>query len=311
MKLFYLLLVHKDLDHVARMIDALEHPEAVFFLHIDAKVPIEDISRSELSERSAVHFIIPRLNIRWGGFNIVKATLSLMQAAAERQEKGYFILLSGQDFPLVPGKKIFQHLERTYGTEYLEHWHIPYNKWGMSGGMDRLLFNWYIDEIGMTQSFAFFEKQKEAGQQRKLPEGLEFYGGSQWWCFTYECVKYILDVVEKDKPLTRFFRYSYIPDEMFFHTLVMNAPFRDNVKNNNLRFIRWYDNTPSPRVLVSGDRRAIIASGKFWARKFHSAQSQQLLDTLEKRIKRSPGTYTGTGVSKIFSSFSHLFISKS
>jgi hypothetical protein len=87
-----------------------------------------------------------------------------------------------------------------------------------------------------------------------------------------------------------FFRHTYIPDELFFHTMLLNSPMRDTVVNENLRFIAWDPGRPNPRTLVRGDLEVLRRSGKLFARKFDPLVDGDILDSLDQEATVSGQT---------------------
>ena len=81
----------------------------------------------------------------------------------------------------------------------------------------------------------------------------------------------------------RFFEHVFIPDELFFQTIVTNSPLADTVENDNLRYLDW-SREPAPAVLTRDDLDAIGASGALFARKFDETVDAEILDLLDARI---------------------------
>jgi hypothetical protein len=96
-----------------------------------------------------------------------------------------------------------------------------------------------------------------------------------------DCVRMLLDRVDGDPRLVRFFRRVACPDEMFFQTLVMNSPFRDRVLGSNFRYVQWPENgARNPKVLDEGDFDRIAASRAHFCRKLDSRASAGLMPRL-------------------------------
>ncbi|MCZ6836377.1 MAG: glycosyl transferase, partial [Planctomycetota bacterium] len=74
--LAYLILEHKSPRQLTRLIEALQHPEVTFFVHIDAKVEPGQF-RYMTRRWKNVHFLPKqqRRFIEWGGWNMVGAEL--------------------------------------------------------------------------------------------------------------------------------------------------------------------------------------------------------------------------------------------
>jgi Core-2/I-Branching enzyme len=81
----------------------------------------------------------------------------------------------------------------------------------------------------------------------------------------------------------RFFEHVFVPDELFFQTLVLNSPHRDSVVDANLRYIDW-STTPGPKVLRTDDLEALLGSGMLFARKFDETVDAEILDLLDRHI---------------------------
>lgn len=284
MKLFYLILAHTDLHQVDRMINALRHKHSEFFIHVDAKVPINEIRKYQFYNTPGITVVRNRYKINWGGYNMVRATLSLMKSASKKKETGYLILLSGQDFPIKSAAVIYDFFLKNYGREYLEYFPLPDPRWNMDNGLDRIRYHWLIDTMGLEKSMALYEFQKNNALIRPYFNEFPPYGGSQWWCITTECATYILKFLRCNQLYEEYFERCLIPDEIFFNTLILNSPFKENIMNNNLKYIDWRG-TPHPCILTMEDWQYIVQSESLWARKFvDSGEGSNILDRLEKHI---------------------------
>ena len=284
MKITYLILAHDEPAHLERMIEALDHPNAEFIIHIDKKSNTRSFFTGKLQGFKNVFFLKKRLPVSWGGFSMVEATLNLVRAALRQNKKGYLILLSGHDFPVKPADYIYNFLVSNYGTEFLESFALPYSTWDMNGGLGRIAYYWFIDKVGLDDSRRLYYIQKKAGLIRPYFQDFTPYGGAQWWTLTCECADYIVKYIRFNTVYKEFYELTYIPDEMFFHSIILNSPFKKNVLNNNLRYIDWNTGPEYPRVLTNDDLEKIIGSERLWARKFSSAKDYGILDQIEKTI---------------------------
>jgi hypothetical protein len=96
-------------------------------------------------------------------------------------------------------------------------------------------------------------------------------------------VDYVQGVAHERPDIVRFFEHVYIPDEVFFQTLIMNSPLRDTVENENLRYLDW-SRDPAPAVLGVADLDAMLGSGKLFARKFDVTVDGRVLDLVDEAI---------------------------
>jgi hypothetical protein len=283
MKIFYLILAHTNLSQVNRMINALRHEQAEFYIHFDVRVPLAEIKQQPFFNRPGINISRTRHKINWGGFNMVRATLSMMRAVCKRKETGYLVLLSGQDFPIKSPVYIYNFLKENYGREYLEYWALPSPKWNMNNGLDRILYYWFIDTIGIDGSFVLYQMQQVNNLERSFFDEFTPHGGSQWWCITTDLAAYILKFLRFNKVYETYFEHAYISDETFFNTLILNSPFQENTVNNNLKLIDWRGSA-HPHVFTMDDWPALMGSDKLWARKFVDNGNSTVLEHLEAHI---------------------------
>lgn len=284
MKITYLILAHSAPELMERMIDLLNHPNAEFIIHVDKKEEIKPFCTSKLLGLKNISFLKKRLTIAWGGFNMVEATLSMMNKAVKKNKNGYLVLLSGHDFPVKPAGYIYDFLSSNYGSEYLEYFSMPDTRWPMNDGLDRLTYYWFVDQLGLDETRELYGLQKKEGKKRPYFRNFTPYGGSQWWALTSECAYFILRFLKYNTIYKSFYELTYIPDEMFFHSIILNSPFKENVINNNLRYIDWKKGPEYPRVFTSDDLNDILQSDRLWARKFSAEKDPVILDELERNI---------------------------
>jgi hypothetical protein len=115
---------------------------------------------------------------------------------------------------------------------------------------------------------------------RKFPKGYTPYGGSQWWCLTRDACSYI---VKEQDSLYNFYKYTLVPDEMYFHTLLLNSPFKEKIVNDTLTFFKW-SAKDNPEILSKHDFDELKLSPKMFARKFDTEVCSDILDLIEAMI---------------------------
>jgi hypothetical protein len=284
MHLNYLILAHGNFNQVNRLINALITEQTFFFVHIDRAIPLNEVQDYDFFTHKQVKVLKKRITVNWGGYNMVAATLSLMKAAIKENRKGYFVLLSGQDYPLVSNDVIINKLSKNYGYEYLSYWKLPYKNW-TNGGNYRIDYYWFVDKIGLAESKIMFNLQMDNDFKRNFFKDFIPYGGSQWWCLTYECICYILKFVQYNPLYVEYFEHTLIPDEIFFNTIVLNSPFKGSVINDNLKFLKFEDGASHPKTFRKNDFKAIINSKKMWARKFNMTIDTSILDKIDFNIR--------------------------
>lgn len=217
----------------------------------------------------------------WGSFKLVEATLDAMRHFRE-EDYDYFINLSGQCYPLRPIGDIKQRLIAARGRAFMEYEPFPRPRWADEGGGYRRTDRYWIKPF---RTMGAWSLPRLAG----IPMGMEPYGGSQWFCLPKRHVEYVLDLLDEHPEIVRFYRRSFIPDEMFFQTILMNSELRDEVVNDSKRFTDWSKRcVPTPAILLAEDVPRLERSGQFFARKFDTTMDSRVLDLLDLRLMKRP-----------------------
>lgn len=281
LKIAYLILAYKIPEQTIRLVRKLNAGNVAFFIHMDKKtddsIYWEVVNR--LSAFPNVHFVARQV-CYWGHFSTVQAVIQgMLEIIDSGNEFDYVITLSGQDYPLLPNELITRTFEKNKGLEFMEHFSLPCH-WPQRG-MDRIE-GWYVISPPNDPNGTVVRKE---GPKRKFPKGFTPFGGSGWYCLTGDCVKYIYSFVEKNSEFVDFFRYVLVPEEIFFHTIVLNSPFKDKVVNEDLRYIEWPPNASNPRIFVKDDFPRIIKPFKLFVRKFDITVDAEILDMIDYYIK--------------------------
>jgi hypothetical protein len=219
--------------------------------------------------------------VRWGGISQVEATLhSLRQIVAEVPDFDKVIFLSAQDFPLLPNDRLKHELAALERHELLDAVPLREGGWPVA-----FRYQYFHREGGTPLERAACglanRVLRALGRRRRLPAGLEAWGGSSWWALSRGCIGMLLDRVEREPGLLRFFSSVLCPDEMFFQTLVMNSPMRARVLGENFRHIQWPEQgARNPKILDESDFAHIARARAHFCRKLDSSASAHLLPQL-------------------------------
>jgi hypothetical protein len=119
--------------------------------------------------------------------------------------------------------------------------------------------------------------------KRMFPRNMRPFGGPGYWVINRGCAEYI-DKFTRDNPeFVKFFKYVDIPDESFFHTIVMNSSFAENVVNDDLRCID-ISGAHGPRIWRKADFRLLGQSSALIARKFDPTVDTEILDLIDAQL---------------------------
>jgi glycosyltransferase involved in cell wall biosynthesis len=274
----YLILTHKKPYQVLRLVNALTTENTYFIIHIDNKID-ETPFRLSIGDRENIFFCKHRKTVNWAGFSQIEATMELIREMIVRIGfPDYVHLLSGQDFPIKSNECIFDYFEKNRGTNFIEYFSLPSDNW--NDGMERIRYKWYIDDVGYAKATELVQKQKP---HDFLPNIVP-YGGSTWWSLTGECVANIFNECNQGSQLYEFYKYTVSPDEMLFHTFLMNSEYKNTIKNYNLRKIDWSAKLPHPKTWQSEHFEELINSPRLFARKFDADFDSEILNKLETHI---------------------------
>ncbi len=289
----FLVLAHDQPEHVGRMIRALQHPLHRFFVHIDKKSDAVQFRKKAAVEHAGVYFMTgrDRLEIRWGGFRMVEATLRLIGRAWEHPEHfGRFCLLSGADYPIKPLEAI-----RTAMAEDIEYMRVDRRLSNRPGGTH----SHYIERFFFADRPVLKACRLSGKFSRKPYEDTVLYHGSQWWALSRRAVGYILAFLGQNPAYERFHRYVHCPDEIFFVSILKSAPFADRISHDfetgkpmeptlfGAHYIDWYSRSnggKSPKVLTEEDYEKLRRCEAMFARKFAAAPSAALLRKIDRDL---------------------------
>ena len=278
MRIAHLILTHADPEHLERMIKRLQHKKADFFIHVDLKTDITPFLH--LETLGQVHFVQPRVNIHWGGYSIVEATLNGFDYILQTNKRfDYINLLSGQDYPLKNTYEIHQFFKQNPGKVFTEFQSID-NEWTEA---KTRITNFFLTDTPFFGSTFLSKLLTVLLPSRKLPKGMIGYGKSQWFTMSTlhanNLVDYLLDYPE----IQRYFKHTWGSDEFFFQTMIYNSDYKSDMVNDNLRYIDWSEKKVSPKILTIEDADKLVQSGKLFARKFNSKVDSKILDYLDEQ----------------------------
>lgn len=284
MKIAYIIHAYKLPNQLTKLVSSLESPDTYLFIHIDKKIDIKPFEQALINNKNIVW--VKREYSNWGTIKSIQAILNAFFEALNHKENfEYFYCLSGQDYPIKTQKYIAEYLEKNKNTDYIKYFPLPSNIW-KGGGMHRynrihfiISKNRYIRRIVNTINFFL--------PRRKIPYNLKPFGGEFYFSFSRKSVAYILNFI-KDHPLyIPFFKYSYIPEEIFFQTILLNGPkeITNNINNGILTYVDW--NNPKaglPAVLMTPDFEKLKNSEMLFARKFDINKDKEILGLINNKL---------------------------
>jgi len=122
-KIGYMLLVHAEVEAVTRLINAIDHPEALIVVHWDGKNPE---GREALKKRlindplGNKHILEDPFDVYWGHSSIIFAQHAGFFKLQDIGPCEYYINLSGADYPLLPFELIYKQLHMTGNLNWFD-----------------------------------------------------------------------------------------------------------------------------------------------------------------------------------------------
>jgi len=230
MRLAYLVLAHNNQLHLKRLLQALSVGGQDCFLYIGADSLLDPY---DFAGRN-IFPLYKRDNVYWAGYSLVRATNELIRTAQSQGDYDRLVLLSGADYPVRSQAYIQSFFSTNLDANFINVVRMPHNRKSLNR-----MRNYHIETVASSnRSIAMISAGlryaiQKFGIERNLPkpyDQYELYGGSQWWSFSGDFANYLLDFINANQEFVNFYRYTWAPDEMFFHTIIMNSPFRKSVR---------------------------------------------------------------------------------
>jgi len=271
----YLILVHRYLGQFKRLFRAMYHPANYYLVHVDKRsgVGLQTEIQDFLS-RFANASLLKSQSILWGGYSMVDAELrgieELLKISSEWE---FFINLSAQDFPLKSQTHIQDFLSRNIGRDFIK----VANQRKIRPDTLYRIENYCIE---------FSKRILRTPIKRPYLRGVTPYIGNQWMILSRKFCEYICYSPEV-KRFKGFYRHTFIPDEGFFQTVIMNTNYKGTIVNDDKRTIVWVPIGTiklRPKDFISKDAEFLLASQGLFARKFDETVDAGILSILESNL---------------------------
>ncbi|XP_060758449.1 xylosyltransferase 1 [Neoarius graeffei] len=287
-RIAFVLVVHgRASRQVQRLFKAIYHTSHFYYIHVDQRSDYLHRQILVLAERYPnVRVTTWRMATIWGGASLLSMYLQSMKdlLAMSSWPWDFFINLSAADYPIRTNDQLVAFLSKYRNMNFIK-----------SHGRDNARF---IRKQGLDRLFFECDTHMWRLGDRKIPEGIAVDGGSDWFLLNRAFVEYVInsddDLVTSMK---RFYAYTLLPAESFFHTVLENSPHCESMVDNNLRITNWnrklgckcqYKHIVdwcgcSPNDFKPSDlpRFQQTARPTFFARKFEASVNQEIVNQLD------------------------------
>lgn len=282
-RLAYIILIQTVAELTINLVNTLQNPNYTFIIHPDAKMPNKEIHflKSEFSDSKNVHILEARFNVHWGGISIVYAELAALLYLLHLDVTwDYVINLSENDFPIKLNWEIEQTLLLESGN--LTKNFVSHSLLSPTSEKFNRITSYYVEcyPHGLTST-------NPPISQKSINETIPNYWiGTQWFVLTRNFCKYLVTSPHLKKLLS-FFHTTYIPDEMFFPTMIMNSPFQETIDERDWHYVAYGRNY---QKLWELDIPSFEAIQQFYVRKILSSDIQlktiQWLQQRNNKLKK-------------------------
>lgn len=271
----YLILVHRYPRQFKRLFRAIFHPANYYLVHVDKRsgVGLQTEIQDFLSSFANASLLKSR-NTLWGGYSLVDAELRGIEELLKiGSEWKFFINLSGQDFPLKSQTHIQDFLGRNIGNDFIK-----------VANQSKIR----PDTLSRIEDYCieFSNRILRIPIKRQYLRGVTPYIGNQWMILSRKLCEHICYNPEV-KRFKRFYRHTFIPDEGFFQTVIMNTSYEGTVLNDDKRTIVWVPIGTiklRPKDFTSKDAEFLLSSQGLFARKFDETVDTGILSILELNL---------------------------
>ena len=284
MKICALILAHYNKEVFRRLVERLVDHDIDCYIHIDLKQPLYEY---RAISPSCVQFIEPRIDIRWGGFSMVEATLSLARIALRDPAYTHFIHISGDSYPVLPMQQVRNYIGRN--IDHMSGWEVQpdfsdesYTRitrvhlcdYAVGEFTNRFGYQSRYVTPELIRAFPEIERVHAMKQNNVFPWKLA--KGSQWWSLRRSSLEACLEGLYGNEIFIDWFRYSCIPDESFFQSAMLN--FVKDFQFTDAPMFTLWDRVPRPYKFCSlADIELLGDPRKPFARKFDPSSLDLLL----------------------------------
>ena len=246
--------------------------------------------------------------------NLIKQVLT----RNNNHEKEYYILLSGQDYPLEKSQDIYDFFSKNYPTNFINPRLLPSKVWGSIGGINRIKAYHFgfikekRDSSPCIDIYSLWDREcytlnnllnicsllttrhdlrflNKIFSKRKSPKNIVHHGGPQWWALTIESIKLIDKFLKRNPTYLTFHNFTLMPDEIFFHSIIGTFIKRETIAHHTLTYANWNNekNMGSPEIIRLKDfevLKTIKKKPRIYARKFDATIDSDILDKIDREF---------------------------
>lgn len=264
--------------NLVRFVDLLKYEDDLVYIHVDLKYDVSDF-KSCFSNHANVRFIKNRVKVYWAAYSMVQATInSFKEILAEVKDFDFLNLLSAQDYLLKPISSFHEFLQTHPGKTFMHCLDVN-TEWTEAKSR---VSQYHLTNFRFPGKYQLQNLINLILPQRKIPRNMTIVGRSQWFTIAKNHIDYIVTTINNNPRLVLFFKLTWGPDEFIFQTILFNSIYKDDIINNNLRFIDWSEGKKNPKIFTRNDLNLLTESNQFFARKFDLNVDSTIFDLIDQ-----------------------------
>uniref|UniRef100_A0A4W6E093 Xylosyltransferase 1 n=1 Tax=Lates calcarifer TaxID=8187 RepID=A0A4W6E093_LATCA len=286
-RIAFVLVVHgRASRQFQRLFKAIYHTSHYYYIHVDQRSSYLHREILSLSSQYPNVRVTPwRMATIWGGASLLTMYLRSMEDLLKMADWSwdFFINLSAADYPIRTNEQLVAFLSKYRSMNFIK-----------SHGRDNARRAWTVSSTSVdTHMWRLGD--------RKIPDGIAVDGGSDWFLLNRPFVNYVVNSRDElVSSMKRFYAYTLLPAESFFHTVLENSAHCETMVDNNLRLTNWnrklgckcqYKHIVdwcgcSPNDFKPSDLPRFQQASRptFFARKFEASVSQEIISQLDSYL---------------------------
>lgn len=302
MNIAYGISAYKDPTQLRRLVGALQGEHTYFFIHIDKKTDVSPF-RQALADIPRCEILSERYRIYWGGWNQVLYQMLFLKKMINHSDNiERLFIITGQDYPIWSNKEIMKKCHENPSKIWMKGLNLT--KMEGSSHMKRFLSipHYWRDAHFHCNTLRHYI----TGIQRELFLKLMPFlrkpyitvKGKQWdiwqssgyFSCNREVASYILKTIEQEKGMVRYFKHSFVPEEITIPTIIFNSIYKEYAEVfpnpqyeglSTLAALHCFYYSQSIKIYKEEDFEELIKSSKMFCRKVVTGESDVLLQKID------------------------------
>ena len=300
MKIAYILLAHNNPSQLKRLVDSLKNT-GDFYIHIDKKSDIRPF-KQVFDGMDTVHLLKKRVNVTWAGWSMVKGYMLLLkEALASENNYDRFVMLTGQDYPLMSDEEIIKTFEENPDIEYVMAYNIVTST--VPTDKNKLLKRWYLDNpfrsrfLQRAYKSVMYHIITEHFEKRELRVSLngqtvDPYFGQMLSAFTRKGASLLVYTYLNDKKYNKSMKTAFAAVEIYWQTVIFNSELRKNTVQHGAEHeitehfgwapLHYHHYDVDTSVFTEADFEELKNCGYMFCRKMAVGKSEDLMDKIDE-----------------------------